>query len=117
MVAMRLRDADSSSSQVTISRLLCDRHHCAYGPMLVESQPSPWAIEPSCMSLLRSGTTIATVGSWLKSVGKSVNGRLVVGSSWFAVGVADCQSDHGLCLRAYAPLVNTSEPTPGSPCE
>src|ERR1051325_3516238 len=71
------------------------------------------ATVPSCMSLFRLGTTNATVGSCVKSEGKSVKGRLTVAGSWLAPGAAACQSLQGLCLRTYVPELVTNEPTEG----
>ena len=59
-----------------------------------EMKPSP------CWSLYRFGTTKATVGSLLKSEGKFLKGWLALAASWFGPGVAACQFDQGLCLRA-----------------
>jgi len=50
------------------------------------------------MSCCRRGKTIETAGSREKSVGKSVNGRLAEAGTFVKLV-------HGLCLRAYAPLV------------
>ena len=61
--------------------VLCITHHAAYGPMFACSHASACAIVPSCMSFWRLGTTNATAGSWVKSAGKELNGRFVVGAS------------------------------------
>jgi len=48
---------------------------------------------------------MVTVGNLAKpalSVGKALNGRLVVEDSWFlpmALSLSACQLTHGLCLR------------------
>ncbi len=74
------------------------------------SQVSPWAMVPSCMSLLRFGSMIATVGNVLKSVGKLVKG-------WFEVVGMLVKFTHGACLRAYAPEVQTVDPADGRSSE
>src|SRR5215469_11750524 len=65
---------------------------------------------PSCMSSFRLGTTIEMVGRVVKSVGKLVNGRLL------DVGTLE-KSTQGLCLRAYAPEVQTVDPAAGKSSE
>src|ERR1041384_4681533 len=112
IVATRLPCEPSSSSQVTISRLLWLCDHDTYEERLFCSQVSPWATVPLCMSSFRFGMTHATVGSatLLKSFANLVNGRLLrAGRSVKFV--------HGECFRAYAPYVQTSEPFFGRPSE
>ena len=65
---------------------------------------------PSCMSSLRFGMTKESVGRVVKSVGKLVNG-------WFAFVDTLVKLIHGLCLRAYAPEVQTVEPAEGRSSE
>src|SRR5690348_11167754 len=88
----------SSSSKVTTSRLLCTFAQVAYPPRLLFSQRSPVDTLQSCMSSHRFGTTIATEGSLVKSVGKALNRRLLVAGTLL-------KSAQGLCLRAYRPEV------------
>ncbi|COX43220.1 Uncharacterised protein [Mycobacterium tuberculosis] len=57
-----MRLLPSSSSQVTTSRLLFVLAQLAYADRWRFSQASPWAIEPSCMSLSALGMTNDTVG-------------------------------------------------------
>src|SRR6266700_2715350 len=74
------------------------------------SQESPWATDPSCMSSSRLGTTTDTVGRLAKLLGNSLNTRLS------ALGTLE-KSDHGLCLRAYSPLVHPVKPSEGMDSE
>ncbi len=83
----------SSSSQVTIRRLLCVCANWMYAPICCWSQVSPWAMVPSCMSSLRFGITMEMVGSVVKSVGKLLKGRLEV------VGMF-VKFTQGACFRA-----------------
>src|ERR1700757_537002 len=105
MVGIWLLCEESSSSQVTISRLLWVLAHFAYALMLLESQVSPCAMVPSCMSSFRFGITHETVGSEAKldELGKLVNGRLSEAGTLLKLV-------HGTCLRAYAPEVQAVEP-------
>ncbi len=48
---------------------------------------------PSCMSSVRLGSTMETVGRFVKSVGKLVNG-------WFEVVGTLLKFTHGACFRA-----------------
>lgn len=48
---------------------------------------------PSCISSLRLGSTIDTVGRFVKSVGKLVNG-------WFEVAGTLVKFTHGACFSA-----------------
>ena len=61
------------------------------------------------MSLHMFGTTIDTVGSWVKSDGKALNGWLVLSGSLLELA-------HGTCLRSYRPpsASQAVEPTDGS---
>ncbi len=43
------------------------------------------------MSWLRSGITMQTVGSWVKSAGKAVNGWFTDAGSWLEPTITDCQ--------------------------
>src|SRR5260370_36577224 len=87
----------SSSSQVTMSRLLLFLAHWTYASMLFLSQVSPCWIVPSCMSFCRFGTTIDTVGSWEQFEGKEpAKGMLS------AAGTS-VKSTQRLCLRAQVP--------------
>ena len=65
---------------------------------------------PSCISSLRLGSTIDTVGRFVKSVGKLVNG-------WFDVAGTLVKFTHGACFSAYAPEVQTVEPAAGRSSE
>src|SRR6266540_4119272 len=67
---MLLPPEPSSSSNVTISRLLCVVAQFAYADMLFCSQVSPVAIVQSCMSLHRSGTTQDNVVGTRHTVGR-----------------------------------------------
>src|SRR5262252_3054981 len=98
----------SSSSHVTISRLLCVFAHWAYGSMLFFSHVSPWPIVPSCMSSIRFGSIIANVGSDAKFAddGNSLN-------FLFTVAGRSLKLTHGACLRAYSPDVHAVEPSDG----
>src|SRR5882762_4534157 len=94
---------ESSSSHVTISKLLCVLAHCAYASRLFCRNVSPCAIVPSCMSSCRFGMTHDTVGSELKFAddGKFVNGWFEPAGMWFAeVLGASWKFTHGLCLLA-----------------
>src|SRR2546423_2731727 len=95
---MRLLALWSSSSNVTTSRLLWVFAQVAYAPRWFFSQVSPVLTPQSCMSLHRFGTTTETVGSVVKSVGRSLNRRLLAAGTLL-------KSTHGLCLRAYRPEV------------
>src|SRR5256885_717604 len=66
-------------------------------PRLV-SQVSPVDTPQSCMSLHRFGTTNDSLGSVVRSVGKSLNRLLAEDGTLL-------KSAHGLCLRAYRPEV------------
>jgi hypothetical protein len=57
------------------------------------SHVSPCAMVPSCMSSVRLGSTMETVGRFVKSVGKLVNG-------WFEVVGTLLKFTHGACFRA-----------------
>src|SRR5215469_702728 len=65
---------------------------------------------PSCMSSLRLGTTKEMTGNVVKSVGKLVKGSLLF------VGTLE-KFTQGLCFRAYAPDVQTVDPTDGKSSE
>ena len=58
------------------------------------------------MSLHRFGTTTETVGSVVKSVGRSLNRRLLAAGTLL-------KFTHGLCLRAYRPEVQPVYPSEG----
>src|SRR4051795_170042 len=89
---------ESSSSKVRMSRLLCVWAHWTYELRLSFSHASLAATLPSCMSCCRSGTTKETVGSFVKSDGKSEKGRLSLAG--IALAGASCQSCQGLCRLA-----------------
>src|SRR5262245_37738084 len=108
---MRLLALESSSSNVTTSRLLFAVAQLAYAPRLSRSQVSPVDTLQSCMSLHRSGITNETRGRAARlAPGKSVNRRLADAGTLL-------KSTQGLCLRAYRPDVHAVEPTDGRPCE
>ena len=65
---------------------------------------------PSCISSLRFGSMIETVGRLVKSVGKLVNG-------WFEVAGTLVKFTHGACFSAYAPDVQTVDPADGRSSE
>src|SRR2546421_1175558 len=103
---MRLLWLRSSSSKVTTSRLLCALAQVAYPPRWFFSQVSPVDTLQSCMSLHRFGTTKATEGSLVKSVGKSLYRRLPEAGTLL-------KFTQGLCLRAYRPDVQPVYPSEG----
>src|SRR2546421_1356056 len=106
MVAIWLPCASSSSSKVTISRLLWVFAQRAYASRWVRAQLSPAATDPSCMSSFWFGTTTETVGSFAKSVGNRENRR-------FALDGTLLKSTQGLCLRMYDPLRHPVYPSEG----
>src|SRR5438105_8708841 len=92
-----------------MSRLLCVPAQRAYPSRCACAHASPVDTPQSCMSWHRSGTTKLTVGSRVKSAGKSLNGRLT--SAGTAVKLTP-----GACLRAYdPPSVQPRYPGPGTP--
>src|SRR5262249_5946652 len=97
-VAMLLPAVPSSSSNVRIRALLCVLAHCTYPSRWFLAQVSPVDTEQSCISLHRFGTTNDTVGRLLKVVGNREKRRLL------DAGIS-LKFTHGLCLRAYWPLV------------
>src|SRR5437764_14165687 len=96
----------ASSPKVTTVRLLWGPAQAAYPPRLSFSQVSPIDTWQLCMSLHRSGTTTATEGSLLKSVGKSLYRRLLDAGTLL-------KFTQGLCLRAYRPEVQPVYPAEG----
>src|SRR2546423_6576624 len=95
---MRLLALRSSSSNVTSSRLLCVFAQVTYPRRWLFSRVSPVDTPQSCMSLHRFGTTNDSIGSVVRSVGKSLNRLLAEDGTLL-------KSAHGLCLRAYRPEV------------
>src|SRR2546421_10405359 len=95
---MRLLALRSSSSNVTSSGLLCVFARVRSPPGWFFSQVSPVDTPQSCMSLHRFGTTNDSLGSVVRSVGKSLNRLLAEDGTLL-------KSTHGLCFRAYRPEV------------
>src|SRR5262245_19479877 len=93
-VGMLLDWAESLSSKVRMKRLLCVAAHWMYASRWILNHSSPVAIVPECMLWIRSGITTDTVGRApnRSGVGKSVNGRLLVGGTFEKL-------DHGLWRR------------------
>jgi hypothetical protein len=79
--------------------------------MWLFSQPSPVAIEQSCMSLHRFGITKETVGN----VEKSLVGNALKGSSLLCGKLVKLVQ--GACLRAYFADVQPVKPTDGRSSE
>jgi hypothetical protein len=94
MVAMWLGPLPSSSSQVTISRLLWCWAQAAYPLRCDRSQESPVATAQSCMSLHRLGMTNDTAGSFAKGV------WLNFLNDWLTEPGTLVKSAHGTCFLA-----------------
>src|SRR5690242_4159125 len=93
-VAILLSACLSSSSKVTISKLLCVLAHCAYASRCRLAHLSPADTAQLCMSWQRFGTTHENTGSFVKSVG---NDEYFLLTAYWSRSVKFVQ---GACLRA-----------------
>src|SRR5436190_11013227 len=98
------------SSHVIISKLLWVCAHCTYGSICCRNQASPRSVVLLCISLSMFGTTNATVGNWLKSLGNSENGKFNRGGTFTKL-------THGACRLTYSPDSHLVDPVPGRPSE